>query len=76
MAELFADLRACSRVPLDALRAGRVSAMSHDSRVAVLRRDAYFRHRWPLSLLAVTTLEADRIRTDPAFVGPRPTWAA
>lgn len=73
--ELFADLRACSRVPLDALRGGRVSAMSHDARVAVRRRDTYFRYRWPLSLLAVTQLEADRIRTDSAFVGPRPAWA-
>lgn len=74
--ELFVDLRANSRVPLDSLRAGRVSAMTHDARVAVLRRDAYFRYRWPLSLQAVADMEAGRIRTDAAFAGPRPSWAA
>jgi len=74
--ELVADLRPLARVPLDGLRAGRVGAMTHDARVAVLRRDVSFRYRWPLTLEAVTQLGAERIRADPAFVGPRPTWAA
>jgi len=50
--------------------------MSHDARVAVLRRDAYFRYRWPVSLDDVLNLERFRIEADSNFVGPRPPWAA
>lgn len=53
---------------------GVMAAMSHDARVALLRRDAYFRYRWPLTLQAVATLERDRIVGDSAFAGPRPDW--
>lgn len=73
--ELLADLRATARVPLSSLRAARLAAMTHDARVAVLRRDTYFRYRWPLTLEAVAGLERDRIRRDAAFLGPRPDWA-
>jgi hypothetical protein len=73
--ELFADLRVTARVPLDALLGGRRAAMTHDARVALLRRDAYFRFRWPLTLEAVAALERDRISGDAAFAGPRPSWS-
>jgi len=73
---LFADLRQTVRIPFDVLHAaGRAAAMSHEARVAVLRRDIYFRYRWPLSLHAVAELEARRIGADSEFVGPRPAWA-
>lgn len=74
---LFADLRQSIRVPVECLQAaGRVGAMSHDARIAVLRRDAYFRYRWPLSLDDVLNLEKFRIEADHNFVGPRPQWTA
>ncbi len=73
---MFADLRKSVRVPLANLQgAGRVAAMSHDARLAVLRRDVYFRYRWPLTSGAVLELERSRIVRDGAFQGPRPTWA-
>ena len=74
---MFADLRQSVRLPAEDLRAAvRVGAMSHDARIAVLRRDAYFRYRWPLSLDDVLNLERSRIEADSSFVGPRPDWAA
>lgn len=73
--ELVADLRASARVPLADLEDGRLAAMTHDARVAVLRRDIYFRYRWLLHLSTVAELEQARISADPAFEGPRPSWA-
>lgn len=74
--ELFADLRDVARVDLEALQsAGRLAAMTHDARIALLRRDLYFRHRWMLPLDDLVALEANRIRGDSAFQGPRPPWA-
>ncbi len=74
--ELFADLRATARVDLADLTEHRRAAMSHDARLALLRRDLYFRYRWPVTLEAVTDLERNRIAGDAAFVGPRPHWAS
>jgi hypothetical protein len=73
--ELFADLRTTARVDLAELAEQRRAAMSHDARLALLRRDLYFRYRWAVTLEAVTALERDRIAGDAAFVGPRPDWA-
>ena len=74
--ELFADLRDVARVSLDSLRAaGRQAAMTHDARLALLRRDIYFRYRWQLPLADLVALESARIRNDAAFAGPRPAWA-
>ncbi len=73
--ELMADLRASARVPLLDLAGLRAAAMSHDARVAVLAREIYFRHRWPVTPADVLALERERISRDPAFVGPRPVWA-
>lgn len=73
---MFADLREPVRVPLMELtEAGRIAAMTHEARVAVLRRDALFRYRWNLSLDDVFALEQSRIAGDDAFEGPRPQWA-
>ena len=47
--------------------------MTQDARVTLLRRDAYFRFRWPLTLEAVLAVERDRISGAPAFAGPRPS---
>lgn len=75
-AELFADLREVSRVPLASLQdAGRLAVMTHDARIALLRRDIYFRYRHLLSLDDLVALEARRIRDDPNFAGPKPPWA-
>jgi hypothetical protein len=71
--DLYADLRATARVPLDSLQGNRIAAMTHDARVALLRRDTYFRYRWPLTLDAVASLERDRIANDTNFHGPRPS---
>lgn len=74
---MFADLRQSVRIPTDYLRAaGRVSAASHNARLAVLRRDIYFRYRWAMSLDDVLNLEKFRIEADNNFAGPRPQWTA
>ena len=73
---MFADLREPIRIPLPDLEAaGRLAAMTHEARVAVLRRDALFRYRWNLSLDQVFALERTRIAGDQAFEGPKPDWA-
>jgi len=53
----------------------RSAALTHDARVFFIRRWIYFRFRILLSLNQVRGLEADRIRADRAFEGPRPAWA-
>ena len=74
--ELFADLRTTARISMDELlTAGRLAAMTHAARLAVLRRDVYFRYRWDLAAVDVLRLEQGRIRADSAFEGPRPDWA-
>lgn len=74
--ELYADLRDTARVSLDKLNgAGRIAAMSHDARIAVLRRDIYFRYRWDIPVSELVRLEGGRIAADSAFQGPKPPWA-
>ena len=73
---MYADLRQTARVPLDELKvAGRVAAMTHEARVALLARDLYFRYRWPAAVASVFELEWGRINSDPDFLGPKPNWA-
>lgn len=75
--ELWADLRATARLDLEALKnAGRIAAMTHDARLALLRRDLAFRYRWQLPPEQILELEQARISGDSAFEGPRPAWAA
>jgi hypothetical protein len=53
----------------------RVAAMTHDARVSFIRRKLYFRYRIALPFSEVRRLEANRIRNDPSFEGPKPDWA-
>lgn len=44
---MFADLKQSTRVRMADLReAGRIAALGHDARVAVIRREVYYRYRW------------------------------
>lgn len=73
---MFADLRETIRVPLaDLQEAGRLAAMTHEARVALLRRDALFRYRWNLSLGQVFAFERERIGGDQHFGSAKPVWA-
>ena len=72
----FVDFRDVDTVEPDRARSElRARAMSHDARVYLIRRQIYFRYRWHLTLDQVRQLEAQRIRGDTAFEGPRPSWA-
>jgi hypothetical protein len=72
----FSDFRCCQRVPLaQLLLAGRLAAMTHDARVALISREMYFKYRYIVSTGDVRALEAVRIAGDPDFVGSRPSWA-
>lgn len=73
---MFADLRETVRISLANLAAaGRLAAMTHEARVAILARDALFRYRWNLTPVEVYKLERARISNDPRFEGPKPLWA-
>jgi hypothetical protein len=69
----FRELRSIDRasISLDS----RVATMTHDCRVAWIRRWIYFRLRLTVTLAQVREMEAERIAGDPAFEGPRPDWA-
>jgi hypothetical protein len=72
---MFADLKQTTRVTMADLRgAGRIAALDHDARVAVIRREIYYRYRWLVPLEQVHNNEAARIRNDPDFTEPRPPW--
>jgi hypothetical protein len=74
--ELYADLRQTARVDNEIIPAeSRLAVMSHDARLALLRRDIYFRYRWDIELTQLVELEAGRIRADQKYEGPRPSWA-
>ena len=60
---------------LNAEAAGRIAAMTHEARVAVIARELRFRYRWGLTPTDVMTFEKARIGRDADFKGPRPTWA-
>ncbi len=72
---MFVNLRETVRVSMaDLSAAGRVSAMTHDCRVCVIRRELYYRYRWLVSREDVQANEASRVSNDSDFVGPRPQW--
>jgi hypothetical protein len=72
---MFADLRQTTRVTMADLRgASRIAALDHDARVAVIRREIYYRYRWLVPMEQVHDNEAARIRNDPDFTEPRPPW--
>jgi len=73
-APLVADFREVCVLPRKKLPA-RIAAISHDCRVTFIRRYLLFRFRLHFSVEEVRAWEAARIRSDPAFSGPRPAWA-
>jgi hypothetical protein len=74
---MFADLREVAVVPPGSVaRERRARAMTHDARVAFIRRAIFHRYRWLLSLADVQAREAIRISQDRDFEGPRPAWAS
>lgn len=74
---MFADFRDVLTVERERVdRSLRVRAMTHEGRLYLIRRKILFRYRWILTIDQVRTLEADRIRQDPNFEGPRPDWAS
>lgn len=74
--DMYADFRQVRRVRHeDLVSAGRIAAMDHDARVALIRREIYHKYRWLVPMADVRALEAERIRLDPAFCGPKPAWA-
>jgi hypothetical protein len=73
----YADFRRLQPVPLADLRhVGRLSAMTHDARVYLIRREIYFKCRWITPLGQIFDLERGRILNDSQFIGPRPAWAS
>jgi hypothetical protein len=74
MFAVFRDVLTVDRGRVDSDR--RARALSHEARLYLIRRKILFRYRWALTLDQVRKLEADRIRRDPSFEGPRPDWAA
>lgn len=72
---MFANLKETARIRMADLRAaGRLGALDHDARVAVIRRQIYYRYRWLVTMDDVRALEGDRISNDPDFTEPRPPW--
>jgi hypothetical protein len=71
---LFADFRTVTLVNKDSL-GERLAALTHDARVTFIRRHMYFQYRLLFSFSDVRGWEADRIASDPAFLGERPHWA-
>ncbi len=72
--DLFCDFRAVTRVPTASLF-HRLGALSHDARLALIRREILFKYRWQVPLEIVRRNEIARIEADPNFEGPRPDWA-
>jgi hypothetical protein len=74
---MFANLKDTVRVSLgDLMKVGRLAALDHDARVAVIRREIYYRYRWLVNMADVRANEADRISHDPHFTEPRPPWGS
>jgi hypothetical protein len=72
----FANFRELATVPRSAAaEANRLAAITHDCRVTLIRRYLYFRFRLAFAIGDVRAWEAQRIASDPAFEGSRPSWA-
>lgn len=59
----------------DLAAAGRIAVADHDARVALIRREIYYKYRWLVPMAEVRAAEAARITGDDAYEGPRPAWA-
>lgn len=74
---MWADFRQLALAPREQFtQDGRIGALTHDARVTLVRRYLCFRLGWSLSFDQVRDMEGARIVADPAFIGPRPDWAA
>jgi hypothetical protein len=74
---MFSNFREVQTVARDGFTfERRLAALTHDARVTFIRREMYFRYRHALTFEDVRKLEAQRISNDPAFQGPRPSWAS
>lgn len=72
----FANFRELATVERGAASSeARVATMTHDCRVAWIRRWIYFRLRLRTTTAQIREMEAKRIASDPRFAGPRPEWA-
>ena len=68
---MYADFRDVAVIRYGDLKvAGRVAALDHDARVALIRREMCYRYRWLVPISSVRDAEAARIRQDTAFLGP------
>lgn len=73
----FVNFREILNVTRDHLAQDRrVRAMTHEARLYFIRRKIYFRYRWNIALADVRRTEAQRIKGDSTFEGPRPVWAS
>ena len=73
----FANFREIARVDRAAIGGdSRIATLTHDCRVAFIRRWLYWRFRLIFDFDQVHAWEARRIATDSAFEGPRPSWSA
>jgi hypothetical protein len=72
----FVNFREMSSIDRESISTdSRIAAMTHDCRVAWIRRWIHFRLRLTMSTAQVREMEAQRIGNDPRFEGPRPEWA-
>ena len=66
------------RVPLlfanPEIRTGHIAALDHDGRVALIRREIYYKYLWLVPMIQVWNAEYSRINRDPNYEGPKPNW--
>lgn len=72
---MFVDYRETVWVKYSDLKAaGRIAALNHDGRVALIRREIYYKYRWLVPMLQVRNAEYTRLNEDPNYEGPKPDW--
>jgi hypothetical protein len=72
---MFVDYRETVWVKYSELKAaGRIAALDHDGRVALIRREIYYKYRWLMPVFQVQNAEFSRINEDPNYEGPKPDW--
>lgn len=72
---MFVDYRETVWVKYSDLKAaGRIAALDHDGRVALIRREIYYKYRWLVPMSQVRNAEYSRINEDPNYEGPKPDW--
>lgn len=72
---MFVDYRETVWVKYSDLKtAGRIAALDDDGRVALIRREIYYKYRWLIPMSQVRNAEYSRINDDPNYEGPKPDW--